>query len=88
MSHIVKTENKFCHVVENKDGKFYYVFSGNPLEAGYQTWVCGAEKGQFDYYTDWDEIYVEKHKDMNELEYRHLYVARNIEEVLEKGADV
>ena len=39
MSHIVKTENKFCHVVENKDGKFYYVFSGNPLEAGYQTWV-------------------------------------------------
>ena len=49
---------------------------------------CEAEKGQLDYYTDWDEIYVEKHKDMNELEYRHLYVARNIEEVLEKGADV
>lgn len=88
MSTIIKTENKFCHVVENKDGKFYYVFSGNPLEAGYQTWVCEAEKGQFDYYTDWDEIYVEKHKDMKELEYRHLYVARNIEEVLEKGADV
>lgn len=68
------------HIVKTEDGKLFYVDSTETFDAGFETMVFPCdEDGQV---TSWFELYVEHYKNEKEMEQRHKYICRNLEEVL------
>lgn len=67
-------------IVQMEDGTLFYVDSAEAFDAGFETMVFPCdEDGQV---TSWRERYVEHYKSEKEMEQRHIYICRNLEEVL------
>lgn len=67
-------------IVRTEDGTFFYVDSAETFDAGFETMVFPCdEDGQV---TSWRERYVEHYESEKEMEQRHIYICRNLEEVL------
>ena len=68
------------HIAQTEDGKLFYVDSAITFDNGFETMVFPCDKdGQV---TSWFELYVEHYKSEEEMEQRHKYICRNLEEVL------